>query len=161
MIRGDNLMKPGLPGSRKSNETEVIIMTDYSKMTHDDEVRILGDLIEKAGRNILSLEPECYSPLREYFNDEILDRWENQQKENDTIIYIYNQNCIMAGSVVNSEADDFDSGCSDFWGMDLEAAFFFAGIEVKNSRDHFRQKSGENALKEFERLGLYDPPETD
>lgn len=53
-------------------------MNDYSKMTHDDEARILGDIMIEVGRSIIQ-EPGVFEFLRESYNNEILSRWEQEQ----------------------------------------------------------------------------------
>ena len=55
-------------------------MTDFSKMTEGEFRNILEDIVEEEGANILSV-PGVYSELAEHFNNEILERWEQEQEE--------------------------------------------------------------------------------
>ncbi|TVM31181.1 hypothetical protein [Oceanidesulfovibrio marinus] len=49
----------------------------YADMTHDDEHRILADIVREEGVNILGVG-DVYSDLREHYNNAILDRWEQE-----------------------------------------------------------------------------------
>ena len=51
---------------------------DYNRMTYDDEYEILKKIVVEEGSNILSIG-NVYSELREHFNNEILDRWAQQE----------------------------------------------------------------------------------
>jgi len=54
-------------------------MTDYSKMTDEDFMRILGNIMqEEGGRSILAI-PGVYEAVSEHFNNEVLDRWSAEQ----------------------------------------------------------------------------------
>lgn len=54
-------------------------MGRYDKMTSDEEHDILADLIhEKGVEHILSIG-NVFSELREHFNNDILERWEEKQ----------------------------------------------------------------------------------
>ena len=55
----------------------------YAAMTDDDFNRILVEVVgrEKSGTALLSI-PGIYEILSEYFNNEVLDRWEVEQAEN-------------------------------------------------------------------------------
>ena len=55
-------------------------MADYSKMTEREFDEILQEVvIENA--NTLLMEPMLYSPLRETFNDMVLEQWEKLYPE--------------------------------------------------------------------------------
>jgi len=49
----------------------------YDKMTYEDEARILTEIIREEGVAIMCI-PGIYDILREYFNNEILSRWEEE-----------------------------------------------------------------------------------
>jgi len=51
---------------------------DYSKITDQDFDRILRQIIEEEGGNIL-LVPNIYSELAEFYGNEVLDRWADEQ----------------------------------------------------------------------------------
>lgn len=54
-------------------------MSKYDKMTNGDFDRILTDIVKEEGGNILSV-PGVYEVLSEYFNNEVLDRWEEEKE---------------------------------------------------------------------------------
>ena len=51
---------------------------DYSKITDQDFDRILRQIIEEEGANIL-LVPNIYSELAEFYTNEVLDKWADEQ----------------------------------------------------------------------------------
>lgn len=54
-------------------------MTKYSKMTDDDFVDILVNMVEEDGiRHILTI-PGVYEILSEEYNDDILEAWERNE----------------------------------------------------------------------------------
>ncbi|HUT43647.1 MAG TPA: hypothetical protein VMW95_04850 [Desulfobacterales bacterium] len=55
-------------------------MGKYDNMIHEDEERIIADIIQEEGRNLLSV-PGVWEVVREHFNNEMLDRWEKEQEE--------------------------------------------------------------------------------
>ena len=55
-------------------------MVDFSKMTDDEFRSILEDIVKEEGANILSIGG-VYSELAEYFNNEVLSRWEREQED--------------------------------------------------------------------------------
>lgn len=59
------------------------LMSDYSKMRDEDFDRILTDILnEIRGGQLLSI-PGIYEIVSEEFNDEILDRWDQEQVEEE------------------------------------------------------------------------------
>ena len=54
----------------------------YAAMTDDDFDRILVELVGSESGTALLLIPGIYEILSEYFNNEVLDRWEVEQAEN-------------------------------------------------------------------------------
>jgi hypothetical protein len=53
----------------------------YEKMTDKDFSRILEDVLnEETGGSLLSI-PGLYEVVSEYFNNEVLSRWEDEQDE--------------------------------------------------------------------------------
>lgn len=47
---------------------------DCSKMSSEDFDRILGDILQEEGRNLL-LIPGVYDAVAEHFSNDVLDRW--------------------------------------------------------------------------------------
>jgi len=54
-------------------------MGKYDNMIHEDEERIIADIIQEEGRNLLSV-PGVWEVVREHFNNEMLDRWEKERE---------------------------------------------------------------------------------
>jgi len=55
-------------------------MGKYDNMIHEDEERIIADIIQEEGQNLLTI-PGIWEVVREHFNNEMLDRWEKEQEE--------------------------------------------------------------------------------
>ena len=51
----------------------------YEKMTDEDFYRILEDILNEMSGDSILVIPGLYEVLAEYFNNEILDRWEDEQ----------------------------------------------------------------------------------
>lgn len=58
-------------------------MNDYSKMTHEDEVCILKEIINDQGIDNILTVSGVWELLREEFNNEILSRWEDELERPD------------------------------------------------------------------------------
>ena len=54
-------------------------MGDYSKMTDDDFDRILLELVEEEKASTLLQIPGVYEVVSEYFNNEVLSMWDDEQ----------------------------------------------------------------------------------
>lgn len=54
-------------------------MDDYGKMTHDDFVRILQDILDDTPANHLLDIPGIWEVLAEHYNNDVLQRWEDEQ----------------------------------------------------------------------------------
>ena len=54
-------------------------MNKYSKLTDKEFYNILEEIVNEEGANILTIGG-VYAELAEYFNNEILDRWEAEQE---------------------------------------------------------------------------------
>jgi len=52
---------------------------DYSKMSNEDFMRILTDIIKDPDVDVLSITG-IYEILSEHFNNEILDTWKKEQE---------------------------------------------------------------------------------
>lgn len=52
----------------------------YANMTHDDEVRIVQDILREEAPTLLGI-PGIWEVLREEWNNEVLTRWEAEQDE--------------------------------------------------------------------------------
>ena len=55
-------------------------MGRYDKMTNDDFLRILSDIVKEEGAELLTV-PGVYDVVAEWFNNEVLDRWEQEQAD--------------------------------------------------------------------------------
>ena len=55
-------------------------MADYSKMTNEEFEAILEEIVREEGVNVLSV-PGVAEVLREYFTNEVLDRWASENPE--------------------------------------------------------------------------------
>jgi len=53
-------------------------MADYTKMKDADFDRILGDILQEEGQNLLTV-PGVYEAVSEHFNNDVLDRWTKEQ----------------------------------------------------------------------------------
>lgn len=49
----------------------------YSELTDEDFDRILGEVVKENAGSLLTI-PEAYNVLSEHFNNEVLERWENE-----------------------------------------------------------------------------------
>jgi len=54
----------------------------YDEMTNEDFDSILEDILDEQSGSSLLMIPGAYEVLAEYFNNEVLDRWETG-KDND------------------------------------------------------------------------------
>lgn len=54
-------------------------MNEFDKMTQGDFDRILGDIIQEEGRNLLLIRG-VYEVVSEEFNNEVLDRYLSEQE---------------------------------------------------------------------------------
>ena len=54
-------------------------MGKYDKMTQEDFNRILGDIMQEAGGRAILTIPGVYEVVSEHFNNDVLDRWEQEQ----------------------------------------------------------------------------------
>lgn len=83
-------------------------MKPYKNMTHDDEVRILEQIIQEDGiTHILSIG-DVYSVLREHYNNDILERWKaeifkpvREKHQLDVFHYINNTEKQRLFGVIN------------------------------------------------------------
>ena len=57
-------------------------MGRYDKMTNDDFLRILSDIVKEEGAELLTV-PGVYDVVAEWFNNEVLDRWEQEQADKE------------------------------------------------------------------------------
>jgi len=57
-------------------------MGTYDKMTNDDFLRILSDIVKEEGAELLTV-PGVYDVVAEWFNNEVLDRWEQEQADKE------------------------------------------------------------------------------
>ena len=55
-------------------------MGTYDKMTNDDFLRILSDIVKEEGAELLTV-PGVYDVVAEWFNNEVLDRWTAEQAD--------------------------------------------------------------------------------
>lgn len=65
-----------MPGPSKKSYRSDTMDTD-SKISTDDFARILGDILNEEGANLISI-PGVYEIVSEHFNNEVLERWENE-----------------------------------------------------------------------------------
>ena len=56
-------------------------MSKYDKMTHDDFDRILRDIVDQSPASYLLDVEGVYEIASEEYNDEVLERWEEEQDE--------------------------------------------------------------------------------
>jgi hypothetical protein len=56
---------------------------DYSKMTDAEFDQILKEIMDESPASALLTIPGIYEIVSEEFNNEILDRWAENQEEND------------------------------------------------------------------------------
>lgn len=101
----------------------------YSKMTNEDFDRILSDILQEEGRNLLAI-PGVYEVVSEHFNNEVLNRWENEIENKSAIettpdfwdcecehhfIHHYTENeCPYCGSIREAQPDSrIDEVCEN------------------------------------------------
>ena len=60
-------------------------MTDYSKMTQEDFDYILFDLIAREDPTFLATIPGVYEILSEYYNNDVLSKWAEEQEEEQSV----------------------------------------------------------------------------
>jgi len=53
---------------------------DYSKMTQDDFDRVLSQIVKEDAAVLLTV-PGVYKAVSEHYNNEVLERWENEERE--------------------------------------------------------------------------------
>ena len=56
-------------------------MADYSKMTQEDFDRLLLDILSEIKASQMIHVPGFHEVASEEFNNEVLDRWSNEQEE--------------------------------------------------------------------------------
>lgn len=52
----------------------------YDEIENEEFDRILGDILDEEGRSLL-LVPGVYEVVREYFNNDVLDRWNKERED--------------------------------------------------------------------------------
>lgn len=56
---------------------------DYSKMTDDNFIDYLMDILQEEGVTVIVQIPGVYEILSEYFNNEVLDAWAHDNPDPD------------------------------------------------------------------------------
>lgn len=56
-------------------------MIDYRNLTNEDFDRILGDIMQEAGGRAILTIPGVYEVVSEHFNNDVLDRWEQETQK--------------------------------------------------------------------------------
>ena len=62
-------------------------MTTYDEMTNDDFDRLLMEIMDESPASALLTIPGIYEIIAEYFNNEVLERWERERDANLLLNY--------------------------------------------------------------------------
>jgi hypothetical protein len=115
-------------------------MVDYNKCSNEDFDRILRQIVKEEGANLLDV-PGVLELVSEYFNNEVLERWEEEQPEEEE----EDGPAFDIGSWVKIASDSDNENYNDFRGLTLVVMHV-----TRNSKEHMAYDEGMSPQ------GLYD-----